>query len=53
MRAIALARIDPSIAASILIGALALIALGSSGAVLRIVRMVLETAWWYLSNTRG
>lgn len=53
MRAIALARIDPSIVASILIAALALIALGSSGSILRIVRMILETAWLYLSSTRG
>lgn len=53
MKAIALARVDPSIVASILIAALTLIALGASGSILRIVRMVLETAWLYLSNTRG
>lgn len=53
MKAIALARIDPSIITSILIAAMTLVALSSSRAVLRGVRLMLETAWLYLSNTRG
>jgi hypothetical protein len=53
MKAIALARIDPTIVGSLMAACLALIALGTSRTVLRLARLLLETLWLYLSNTRG
>ena len=53
MKAIAVARIDPSIAISVLAAGLMLILLGTSHTMLRIARLLVETIWLYLSNTRG
>lgn len=51
MKAVTLARLDPSIAFSVLAGCLVLGALVTSP-ILRVARLLLETIWLYLSNTR-
>ena len=53
MTTVALARIDPSVAASLLTVFAVLLVLGTTLASVRIGRLVLEAVWLYLSNTRG